>query len=60
MLTTILSPKLAKFAREYPDVELDITSVDDTRRDLVAGRFDAGIHLGEFLQRDMVAVQGDG
>jgi DNA-binding transcriptional LysR family regulator len=60
VLTTILRPKLAKFAREYPDVELDITSVDDARRDLVAGRFDAGIHLGEFLQRDMVAVKVTG
>jgi DNA-binding transcriptional LysR family regulator len=60
VLRTILGPKLAKFAREYPDVELDITSVDDTRRDLVAGRFDAGIHLGEFLQRDMVAVKVTG
>jgi DNA-binding transcriptional LysR family regulator len=60
VLATLLSPKLAKFARDYPEVELDITSVDDTRRDLVAGRFDAGIHLGEFLQRDMVAVKVTG
>jgi DNA-binding transcriptional LysR family regulator len=60
VLASLLSPKLAKFAREYPEVELDITSVDDTRRDLVAGRFDAGIHLGEFLQRDMVAVKVTG
>jgi DNA-binding transcriptional LysR family regulator len=52
-----LSPKLAQFARDYPDVVLDITTEDDSRRDLVAGRFDAGIHLGEFLQRDMVAVK---
>ena len=57
VLATLLSPKLAKFARDYPEVVLDITSEDDTRRDLVAGRFDAGIHLGEFLQRDMVAVR---
>ncbi len=60
VLATLLSPKLAKFAREYPDVMLDVTSEDDTRRDLVAGRFDAGIHLGEFLQRDMVAVKVSG
>jgi len=60
VLATLLSPKLARFARDYPEVELDITSVDDTRRDLVAGRFDAGIHLGEFLQRDMVAVKVTG
>ena len=57
VLATLLSPKLEKFARDYPDVVLDITSEDDTRGDLVAGRLDAGIHLGEFLQRDMVAVK---
>src|SRR6266702_2166727 len=57
VLATLLSPKLAKFARDYPDVVLDITTEDDSRRDLVAGHFDAGIHLGEFLQRDMVAVK---
>jgi DNA-binding transcriptional LysR family regulator len=39
-----VSPKLANFARDYPDVELDITTEDERRRDLVAGRFDAGIH----------------
>jgi len=55
-----VSPKLAHFARDYPDVVLDITTEDDSRRDLVAGRFDAGIHLGEFLQRDMVAVRVTG
>jgi len=60
VLATVLSPKLKKFARDYPDVVLDITSEDDTRGDLVAGRFDAGIHLGEFLQRDMVAVKVTG
>jgi DNA-binding transcriptional LysR family regulator len=57
VLATLLSPKLEKFTREHSDVVLDVTSEDDIRRDLVAGRFDAGIHLGEFLQRDMVAVK---
>lgn len=60
VLATLLSPKLAKFGRDYPDVILDVTSEDDTRGDLVAGRFDAGIHLGEFIQRDMVAVKVTG
>jgi DNA-binding transcriptional LysR family regulator len=55
-----VSPKLRQFARDYPEVVLDITSEDDSRRDLVAGRFDAGIHLGEFIQRDMVAVKVTG
>ena len=57
VLSTLLSPKLAAFARAYPDVVLDITSEDDTRGDLVARRYDAGIHLGEFLHRDMTAVR---
>ena len=52
-----VSVKLAQFTREYPDVVLDITTEDDSRRDLIAGRFDAGIHLGEFVQKDMVAVK---
>jgi DNA-binding transcriptional LysR family regulator len=55
-----VGPKLARFARDYPEVVLDITTDDDSRRDLVAARFDAGIHLGEFLQRDMVAVRVSG
>jgi DNA-binding transcriptional LysR family regulator len=60
VLATLLGPRLAKFTREYPDVVLDLVSEDDVRRDLVAGHFDAGIHLGEFLQRDMVAVRVTG
>jgi len=56
VLSTLLSPKLGAFTRAYPDIVLDITSEDDTRGDLVAGRYDAGIHLGEFLHRDMTAV----
>ena len=54
--TTVLAPKLGQFARAYPDVVLDVTT-DETRVDLVAGRFDAGIHLGEFIERDMVAIR---
>jgi DNA-binding transcriptional LysR family regulator len=52
-----VSAKLAQFTRDYPDVVFDITTEDDSRRDLIAGRFDAGIHLGEFVQKDMVAVK---
>ncbi|HTO88609.1 MAG TPA: LysR family transcriptional regulator [Thermoanaerobaculia bacterium] len=52
----VVAPKLAQFAREYPDVVLEVTT-DDSPLDLVAGRFDAGIHLGEFIERDMIAVR---
>lgn len=53
---TVLGPKLAKFTRDYPDVVLDITA-DDSRIDIVAGGFDAGIHFGEYIQKDMIAVR---
>lgn len=52
----VLGPKIGQFARDYPDVMLDITTQAD-RVDLVAGRFDAGIQLGEYVELDMVAVR---
>src|SRR3982751_5943407 len=53
---SVLAPKLAQFAREYPDILLDVTT-DDSRMDIVAGGFDAGIHLGEYIAKDMIAVR---
>src|SRR3954452_8492317 len=53
---SVLGPKLGAFARTYPDVVLDITT-DESRVDLVAGGYDAGIHYGEFIEQDMVAVR---
>jgi DNA-binding transcriptional LysR family regulator len=58
-VSLVLAPKLERFTRQYPDVVLDVTT-DDSPLDLVAGRFDAGIHLGEFIERDMVAVRVSG
>jgi DNA-binding transcriptional LysR family regulator len=54
--TMVLGPKLAKFTRDYPDVVLDVTA-EDSRLDIVAGGFDAGIHFGEYIQKDMIAVR---
>lgn len=54
--TAVIGPKLAQFMRDYPDALLDITA-DDTRVDIVAGGFDAGIHFGEYIQKDMIAVR---
>jgi DNA-binding transcriptional LysR family regulator len=53
---TILWPALANYLSEYPDVQVEI-SVDDTLRDIVADRFDAGIRMGEQVARDMIAVR---
>jgi DNA-binding transcriptional LysR family regulator len=55
--TLVLAPKLGQFARAHPDVVLDVTTTNEGRFDLVAGHFDAGIHLGEFIERDMIAVR---
>src|SRR5438128_7314226 len=53
---SVLAPKLGQFARDYPDVVLDITT-EDSHDDLVAAGFDAGIQFGEFIEQDMVAVR---
>ena len=53
---TVLAPKLGPFARQYPEVVLDVTT-DDNRVDLVAAGFDAAIHFGEYIAQDMVAVR---
>ena len=53
---TVLAPKLGQFARQYPDVVLEVTT-DDSRVDLVAAGFDAAIHFGEYIAQDMVAVR---
>ena len=55
--TMVLGPRLGQFAREFPDVVLEVTTANEGRFDLVAGGFDAGIHLGEFIERDMIAVR---
>ena len=52
----ILLPKLAEFARNYPEIVLEVTSSNDPV-DLVAGEYDAGVQIGEFIQRDMIAVR---
>jgi DNA-binding transcriptional LysR family regulator len=52
----VLLPKLAQFARTYPEIILEVTSSNDPV-DLVAEEYDAGVQLGEFIQRDMIAVR---
>ena len=55
-VSSVLAPKLGKLHREYPEIVLDVTT-DDSRRDIVAEGFDAGIHFGEYIQKDMIAVR---
>jgi DNA-binding transcriptional LysR family regulator len=51
-----LAPLIGPFTQAYPGISLDIV-IDDTLVDIVTGGFDAGIRLGESLDRDMIAVQ---
>lgn len=51
----LLLPRLTAFAEAYPDIVLDVVTVTGPV-DLVAGEFDAGIQLGEYIQKDMIAV----
>jgi DNA-binding transcriptional LysR family regulator len=55
-VSSVLAPKLGKLNREHPDIILGVTT-DDSRRDIVADGFDAGIHFGEYIQKDMIAVR---
>ena len=55
MAETILWPALNRWLPKYPDIEVEIT-VDNGFVDIVAERFDAGIRLGENLDKDMIAV----
>src|SRR5712691_11154443 len=52
----ILAPLLPKFFAEYPDIRVDI-SVDTALVDIVADNFDAGIRLGDHVERDMIAIR---
>lgn len=46
---------LAEFLAEYPDIKLDV-HVDDGPSDIFQQGFDAGVRLGEVVDKDMVAV----
>lgn len=49
-------PKLKPFLRAYPEINVELV-VDNGFVDIVEGRFDAGVRLGESVDKDMVAVR---
>lgn len=51
----LVAPWLEPFAAAHPDVLLEVC-VDDALVDMAAGRFDAGIRLGERLAPDVVGI----
>jgi DNA-binding transcriptional LysR family regulator len=54
--TRRLAPLIQPFLVEYPVIRLEV-AVRRPIRDLVSGRFDAGIHVGQRVQRDMTALR---
>jgi DNA-binding transcriptional LysR family regulator len=51
----LIEPHLPAFLARYPDISVELT-MDNSLADIVAGGYDAGIRLGEALQRDMIAL----
>jgi len=52
----VLLPKLPGFLLANPDVRVEV-NIDDGLTDIVAAGFDAGIRLGETVDKDMIAVK---
>lgn len=55
-MSAVLWPVLKPFMAHYPDINIEVT-VDNGLTDIVDGRFDAGVRLGEQIAKDMVAVR---
>lgn len=53
---TLLWPKLARLLPDYPDIKVEIVS-DNGFVDIAAQRLDAGVRLGESVEKDMIAVR---
>ncbi len=52
----VLLPALERFIPDYPDVKVEVV-VDNGLTDIVAGRYDAGVRLGEHVAKDMIAAR---
>ncbi|WP_061706697.1 LysR family transcriptional regulator [Pseudenterobacter timonensis] len=55
VLTRTLLPKLTPLLREYPDIHIEFDASHGFR-DIVADRFDAGVRIGDTIDKDMIAV----
>jgi DNA-binding transcriptional LysR family regulator len=53
---TIFLPALARLLPNYPDIKMELI-IDYGLTDIVTGRYDAGVRLGEQVAKDMVAVR---
>lgn len=52
----IVWPRLKQMLRDYPDIAVEL-NIDNGFRNIVEERFDAGVRLGESVDKDMIAVR---
>ncbi|CAN7385945.1 LysR family transcriptional regulator [Rhizobium leguminosarum] len=55
-LESVVWPKLRPVLKQYPDIKVELNS-DNGFRNIVEEKFDAGVRLGESLDKDMIAVR---
>jgi DNA-binding transcriptional LysR family regulator len=53
---TILWPKLVQFLPKYPDINIEL-DISYALTDIAAEGYDAGVRLGEQVEKDMIAVR---
>lgn len=53
---TILWPVLATLLPDYPDIHVEVVT-EQSLTDIVAERFDAGVRIGEHVEKDMVVAR---
>ena len=54
--SAVLWPRLGAFLGVYPDIIVELV-VDNGLTDIINGRFDAGVRMGEHLARDMISAR---
>lgn len=55
-LESVVWPKLKPALSDYPDIHVELI-LDSTFRNIVEEGFDAGVRLGESVEKDMIAVR---
>jgi DNA-binding transcriptional LysR family regulator len=55
-LSMAITPVVAELAKRHPQLVVEVTA-DAKLTDIVAAGFDAGVRLGEMIERDMIAVR---
>jgi len=55
-IASVLWPRLQALLKHYPEIQVEL-SVDYALTDIVAQQFDAGVRVGNIVDKDMIAVR---